>query len=314
MDLRPNQDRCRYFEGLFSPYIAGGLDEEERRALAEHLHACERCSQQFGLSWRRASARLSKASTTKSTARAKSASNGSRGLWVLAIASLLGVSFLGAMGLLDASEGGGLDPLNRGQKRRMDDEIARMIHVQTTLLESVVEPMRGTRQTVSHAARGHARDFVESLTALGFGAQASSSAAASARDTAAAEELPTKDAREEAKRKIIEFKSVLHPLLRVRDPQPGGRNWNRAEWIEALLRDGAPPVVLVEVVSAYREVLFVRLTWGDRPAFAWLLRSEESEESSADSESSAESADASTAKQELRVPDFQLAFLVFGEA
>lgn len=294
MELRPNQDRCRYFEGPFSPYIAGGLDEEERRALAEHLHGCERCSQQFGLSWRRATSRIA---DTKAKTRPK-ARNRSGGLWVLAIASLLGVSLLGAMGLLDATEGRGLDPMQRGVQRKMDDEIARMIHVQTTLLEAVVDPMRGTRQTITHAARGHAKDFVERLRRAGTAA-------------------PKSAKMEEG---LAELKALFHPLLRVRDPQPGGRNRNRAEWIEASLRDGIPPVVLVEVVAAYREVVFARITWGDRPTLAWLLRTPD-DATGGDKQSGTAESEAGTsaeAQQDAEsappsIPAYQLAFLVFGE-
>lgn len=249
MDLRPNQDRCRYFEGLFSPYIDGGLDDAERRALADHLHECERCTQQFGLSWRRATARLRPKSSEKG--RRKSGS----GVWILAIASLLGVSLLGAMGFLDASENGRFDPLGRTAKNAMDEELGRMLHVQTSLLEAVVDPLRGTRQTISHAARGQARDFVERLEAI-------------------------RSSERTGLELLEDFSEIIHPLLRVTDPQPGGRTWNRIEWLEEVGREGIPAVVLVEVVSAFREVLFVRLTWGKRPAYAWLLPEVEGEKSS----------------------------------
>lgn len=250
MDVRPNQDRCRYFEGLFSPYIAGGLDDEERRALADHLHECERCSQQFGLSWRRATSSFKSAPREKKKRR----SSGS-GLWILAIASLLGVSLLGALGFLDAAEGKRFDPLGRSAKRAMDEEIGRMLHVQTALLEAIVDPLRGTRQTISHAAKGQARDFVDGI-----------------------EKIRSSDRK--GLEALEDFAKLVHPLLRVTDPQPGGRSWNRIEWLEAVGREDLPAVVLVEVVSAFREVVFVRLTWGDRPAYAWLLPEPEASESS----------------------------------
>lgn len=249
MDLRPNADRCRYYEGLFSPYIAGGLEDDERRALAEHLHECEHCSQQFGLSWRQAAAKFRSAKSPEK----KRGRRSGNGLWILAIASLVGVSLLGAIGLLDASEGQRFDPFGRSNKMAMEEELGRMLHVQTTLLEAVVDPLRGTRQTISHAARGQVRDFVDRINAL--------------------QEAPTPQAQLEG------FTAMMHPLVRVTDPQPGGRSWNRVEWLESVARDGVEPVVLVEVVSAYRDVLFVRMTWGDRPVFVWLLPEVESEDS-----------------------------------
>ena len=265
MDLGPNQDRCGYFEGLFSPYIAGDLDDAERRALAEHLHDCERCTQQFGLSWRRATSRISAVKPGSETKR-KRRKRGS-GLWILAIASLLGVSLLGAMGYLDAAESQHLDPFQRGAQRRMDEELGRMLHVQTALLQAVVEPLRGTQQTVSHAQRGLARDFVEALEALRGKAGAS---------------------KQDLRRG---FEELAHLLLRVSDPGPGGRSWTRAEFLESIEREGLPPVVLVDVVSAFREVLFLRMTWGKRPVYAWLLRGPDSEEAAG---------------------SFQLAFMVYG--
>ncbi|MCA8969929.1 MAG: zf-HC2 domain-containing protein [Planctomycetes bacterium] len=242
MELRPDQDRCRYFEGLFSPYIAGGLDEVERHALAEHLHACEVCSQQFGISWRRATASIAKERPQPTRTRSRSRA----GLWLLVVSTLVGVTVLGAMGLLDAAEGKRFDPLGRGQQRAMDEELGRMLHVQTALLEAVVEPLRGARQTVSHAARGAAQDFVERVEAIRN------------------ESKPVLEV-------LAKLDAEFHPLLRVTDPAPGGRSWNRMEWLEAVGREGMSPVILVEVVAAYRDVIFARITWGKRPAFAWLL-------------------------------------------
>lgn len=265
MDLRPDKDRCRYYEGLFSPYIAGGLDERERHALANHLHGCEPCSERFGASWRQATARFSlpslksKAATTKSRA----------GLWILIASTLLGVLVLGAMGFLDASEGKRFDPLGRQQSQAMEEELGRMLHVHTALLEAVVEPLRGARQVIPHAARGQARDFVERLEGI-------------------------RKSEDVLLTKLERIDREFHPLLRVSDPTPGGRTWNRMEWLEALGRDGLPATVLVEVVAAYRDVIFARVTWGPRPAFAWLLPIEDADP-----------------KAERR---FVLAFLVFAEA
>ena len=52
----------------------------------------------------------------------------------------------------------------------------------------------------------------------------------------------------------------------------GGREWSRREWFEDLDRSGLPPIVLVSVLSATRQVLLCSITWGKRPAFAFLVR------------------------------------------
>ena len=240
-------DRCRYFESLFSPYIAGGLDGQDRRALAEHLQGCENCAERFGQSWRKATARL-----TEKQPLTRRRRRGSTGLWLLAIVCLAGVAALGAMGLLDEGESGsGLDIFQSKKRRRYDEEVARMIAVQTELLKAVVEPLRAGGSHISHAARGEARDFVEAIRGL-----------ERSKSTKAAADW------------LARVNATLHPSFRAAEPGRGGKDWDREAFLGELHRNGLPRVVLVEVVAAYRMVNFVRITWGDRPAFAWLLRKE----------------------------------------
>ena len=265
-------DRCRYFESLFSPYIAGDLDGHDRRALADHLQGCEDCAERFGQSWRKATARLSEKQQQTSRRGRRSSS----GLWLLAIVCLAGVAALGAMGLLDEGESGsGLDIFQAKKRRQYDEEVARMIAVQTELLKAVVEPLRGGNNHVSHAARGEARDFVEALRAL-------------ERDK---QKQPAADW-------LGRVNATLHTSFRATEPGRGGKDWDREAFLGELHANGLPRVVLVEVVAAYRDVNFVRVTWGDRPAFAWLLR-KESDEGTEPAEGT---------------PSHVLAYLVFADA
>ena len=56
------------------------------------------------------------------------------------------------------------------------------------------------------------------------------------------------------------------------DPVIGGREWERREFLEDLDTSGLPPIVLVSVMSATRRVILCSITWGKRPAFAFLVR------------------------------------------
>lgn len=242
MDQDAAWDRCGYFENLFSPYIDGSLDAPERKALAEHLHDCEGCAEQFGLTWRKVASQAS-AGSTPPTGRPRRR-NSNTGLWLLALLCLSGVVVLGAMGLLDTGGGGSsLDLFQSRTRGKLQDQLAEMVSVQTDLMKALVGPLRDEEPTVTHAARGEAKDYFERLT--------------------------SRRGQEEGDPM---WEADLHPLFRAADPAPGGRDWSRREFVEKLNQGGLPPVLLVRVVSAFRDVIFCQVTWGERPAYAWLLR------------------------------------------
>jgi hypothetical protein len=267
MDPEAEKSRCQYFESLFSPYIDGTLDEVERKALAEHLHECEACAQRFGLTWREVT---NKVAGDPATRRLRGVRRRSSGIWVLAIFCLAGVTALGAMGLLDNADSGS-DLFHRQDRALVGEEIARIIDVQTELLKAVVEPLRGADHHISHATRGEAMDFFQRLQASG------------------SRSVPpgTEPA----------WTAEFHRLFRAADPCPGGRDWDREEFLGDLAKTGLPRMVLTRVVSGYRSVIFCEVTWGERPAFAWLVR---------------ERAEADEPPSEEPRP-FRLAFLVLSE-
>jgi hypothetical protein len=121
-----------------------------------------------------------------------------------------------------------------------------MIAVQTELLKALVGPLRGAEEHVSHVARGAALDFFEKL------------------DQAGRESVPS--GREPP------WAASFHRDFRAADPEPGGRDWDRNEFLAKMLAEGMPKVVLVRVHSAFRQVMLCTVTWGERPAFGWLLR------------------------------------------
>jgi len=243
---RDDVDRCKYFEGLFSPYIEGGLDTEQRQALAEHIKDCESCSEKFGMSWRA----LAQADTNPKrfgSARRRSRSfPQARLLWFLLAASLIGLLMLSASGLL--GEGAGLSPLRRGKKsapRLVDEELARMLTLDNRLLTAMVEVLQRPGQTISHAARGEARDFVDAWNLE--------------------QELLVD--RELASNRL------LHSLFRAVDLAPGGAQWDRQAWIQEL-RKGRPKLVLISVDHFTRDSLALTAALGDRAARLILVREE----------------------------------------
>lgn len=230
-------DRCKYFEGLFSPYIHGELKREDRSALAEHLHECETCSEQFGLAWKAAAQEATGAPLESRFGRRRPSRIS---LWLILMASLTGILVLGWSGIL-RSDRTRFPALKR--RTIVDEELGRMIAVQTELLESMVDPLRGSQQTISHALRGEALDYFESLAKL--------------RDS------------QEARASL---EAHFHSLFRAVDPEVGGRSWDRREFLEELEKKGIPTAVPVTILSASPRVILCSVAWGERPAFAFLVR------------------------------------------
>lgn len=243
---RDDVHRCKYYEGLFSPYIEGDLIPEQRQALAEHIRDCETCSEKFGLSWRalaQADANPKRFGSTKS--RRRVAPQG-RLLWILLAASLIGLLLLSASGML--GEGAGLSPLRRGRKsapKLVDEELARMLTLDNRLLTALVEVLQRPDQVVSHAARGEALDFVGDWNQH--------------RDLLVDRELASH--------------VLLHSLLRAVDLAPGGLEWDRKSYLQSL-RDGRPKLVLVTVDHVTRDSLSLTAAYGERSARLILVREE----------------------------------------
>ncbi len=249
-------DRCKYFEGLFSPYISGDLDSVDRKALAQHLHECEPCSENFRLSWQAATG-FHQNGNRFGSGRKKSRRRraGRPVVWLLLFFSLVGLIAMAILGPFD-SRGGNLRDIAGGGEKRVvgpkpliQEEIGRMIAVQTRLLEALVDPLRGTEQQVSHAERGAALDFFEAF------------------------ERRTK-AWQKNKNPVTgkAFESCFHPLFRAVDTGPGGRSYDSAEFLGTLYQKGIPPVVLVQVKATTRDTLLCTLAWGKRPAYGFLLK------------------------------------------
>ncbi len=267
MEAEDRVERCRYFENLFSPYIAGDLDGPERRALAQHLHECEACAETFRLSWQAATGlkgdalrRRPREGGTRLPSR--------RALWLVTLFCLAGLFVLGSVGLLEGDGRGlGEEVGERAAPRRLVDErLARLIAVQTDLLASIVEPLRGARGRVSHAARGEAMDYFEALASLrarllkaGSGSGAEEGSSPQARGPEGRPAFPS-------------LAEAFHPFFRAVDPLPGGRAWSRAEWLEEWAKQPLPEAVLVSVDHADRRAILCTITWGKRPALAFLLR------------------------------------------
>ncbi len=249
-------DRCKYFEGLFSPYISGDLDSVDRKALAQHLHECESCSENFRLSWQAATGFQNNGSRFGSRATKSRRRRGGRPVvWLLLFFSLVGLIAMALLGPFDA-QGEGLREMAGGGKTRVkgpkpliQEEIGRMIAVQTRLLEALVDPLRGTEQQVSHAERGAAMDFFEAL----------------AKRTKAWQQ-------NRGPQTGKAFESCFHPLFRAVDAGPGGRSFDRGEFLGTLYQQGIPPVVLVQVKATTRDTLLCTLAWGKRPAYGFLLK------------------------------------------
>lgn len=242
---RDDVHRCKYYEGLFSPYIEGELEADQRQALADHIRDCEACSEKFGLSWRA----LAQADPNPKRFSVKNRRRGfpqTRLLWILLAASLIGMLLLSASGML--GEGAGLSPLRRGKKsapRLVDEELARMLTLDNRLLTAMVEVLQRPDQTISHAARGEARDFVESWNR--------------------SEELLVD--------RELASHLLLHSLLRVVDLAPGGVEWDRKAFLQEL-REGRPKLVLVSVDHVTRDSLALTAAYGDRSARLILVREE----------------------------------------
>lgn len=242
-DAQPySPERCRYYEGLFSPYIQGQLDADTRRALAEHLHECEGCAERFGLAWRAEATEKAGGELSPVGERLKTTVGPGRRrlLWILIAACGFGVVLL-----LGRGEGFGQSELPLpSPQRRVDEEIARTLALQNRLLEVLVEPLRGAELHVSHAARGEARDWFESF-----------------------ERAREKGVGDAARR--------LHSLVRTIDQSPGGGKRDREAILATWQRDGIPHLVLVEVRDATRQTLLCRATWGVRPVYLFLVREEQ---------------------------------------
>ncbi|HHI79054.1 MAG TPA: zf-HC2 domain-containing protein [Planctomycetes bacterium] len=252
-------DRCKYFEGLFSPYIEGELDSVDRKALAQHLHECETCSENFRLSWQAATGFRNSGRRFGSSRKKSGNRRGGRPVvWLLLFFSLVGLIAMAILGPFDsggrglremAQGGGGREQRSLGPKPLIQEEIGRMISVQTRLLEALVDPLRGTQQQVSHAQRGAAMDYFETY-----------------QKRSEAWKAQKNDQTGKA------FESCFHPLFRAVDAGPGGRSFDRGEFLGSLYQKGIPPVVLVQVKAATRDTLLCQLAWGKRPAFAFLLK------------------------------------------
>ncbi len=235
-------DRCRYFEGLFSPYIDGELETGDRRALAEHLHNCESCSQKFGYTWRGLAKDPSNDSGRRfGTGKRKKKGNQRRTLWMVMLASAVAVIYLfGNDGKFGSNSGRGFN-IPRG-RTIVDEEVARMMALNNRVIGRLVDALDVSGLHVSHAARGEARDFFEALG----------------------------KADPEETRILAPF---FHSLFRAVDT----KGFQRIErdvksMLSHLNASGMPQVVLVEVKSADRNALLCSITWGKRPAYAWLVR------------------------------------------
>jgi hypothetical protein len=236
-------ERCRYFEGLFSPYIAGDLDLDSRRALAEHLHQCEACAERFGLAWKAEATEKAggQLSPVGQRLRPKVGGLRRRMLWVMVAVCGFAVVML----MNQRNSGGGFGqsaiPVPSG-RALLDEEVGRTIALQNRLLEVLVEPLQGQERPISHSARGEARDWFES-----FGR---------ARAQGIGELVP-----------------MLHSLARVIDSRPGGNLIDRNQIVQSWREEGqAPDLVLVEVRDATRETTFCQGTWGGSPAYFFLVR------------------------------------------
>jgi hypothetical protein len=149
---------------------------------------------------------------------------------------------------------GGRKESGIGPKPLIQEEIGRMMSVQTRLLEALVDPLRGTEQQVSHAERGAAMDFFEAF------------------------EKRTKAwQKNKGDREGKAFEACFHPLFRAVDSGPGGRSYDRGEYLGTLYQKGIPPVVLVQVKATTRDTLLCTLAWGKRPAYGFLLKDSKAE-------------------------------------
>ncbi len=243
---RDEVHRCKYYEGLFSPYIEGDLEPQQRQALAEHIKDCETCSEKFGMSWRALAQADSNPKRFGARAKRKRSLPQSRLLWILLGASLIGLLLLSASGLL--GEGAGLSPLRRGRKsapRLVDEEIARMLTLDNRLLTAMVEILQRPDQTISHAARGEAKDFVDRWNLQ--------------QDLLVDRELASH--------------LLLHSLLRAVDLAPGGLEWDRKSYLQKL-REGRPKLVLISVDNVTRDSLALTAAYGERAARLILVREE----------------------------------------
>lgn len=238
-------DRCRYFKGLFSPYITGRLEPPEGRALAEHLQHCEVCSGEFGRVWREAA--TAAAGRIPFERRRRRPLPGGLGIWLLLIGSFLGILVLGVIGLLDRSKGLPGGPLVGVGVRSVDtNEISRVLDVQATLMKAILAPLLEAEHPVGEADRAAAAAFFASLTAPAGGRAGVEPA----------------------------WYERFHRLFRAFDLAPGARDWDRTDFLRRLSAQGLPPVVLVSVRSALERVLVCQVAWGERAAIAWLLDEE----------------------------------------
>ncbi|MEZ5990294.1 MAG: zf-HC2 domain-containing protein [Planctomycetota bacterium] len=247
-------DRCKYFEGLFSPYMAGELASEERQALAEHIRACESCSEAFGLAWKAfARVDVDKGRFGRGRATDRRGASQRRMLWVLCLVSLAGLVLLSAAGWIG---GQGRNPLREGKTPvglLVDESLAEMLTLQTRLMKALSEPVIAPPERIPHAAQGEVRDFVEAWSAR-------------------PEPGPAREA-------LLD--RALHRMFRAVDLAPGGREWDRLEMLGEW-RAAMPRLVLVEVEHASRDTATVKLVVGDRPARAVLVREPRDGEALAD--------------------------------
>jgi len=241
---RDEVHRCNYYEGLFSPYIEGDLETDQRQALADHIRDCEACSEKFGLSWRALAQADPNPKRFKPRTNRRSSFPQVRLLWILLAASLIGLLLLSASGML--GEGAGLSPLRRGKKsapRLVDEELARMLTLDNRLLTALVEVLQRPDQTISHTAHGEALDFVDRWNR--------------------GEELIVE--------RELASHLLLHSLLRAVDLAPGGGEWDRKSYLYQL-RGARPKLVLISVDHVTRESLALTTAYGDRSARLILVR------------------------------------------
>ncbi|PIE23337.1 MAG: hypothetical protein CSA62_08045 [Planctomycetota bacterium] len=239
-------DHCRYFEGLFSPYIHGNLDAETRRALAEHLHECEFCAERFGLAWRAEATQAAggQLSPVGKRLRGTMPRGRRRFLWVVIGASLIGM-------LVFAGRGGGFGN-SRGFElanpdKLFEEEIGRTIQVQNRLLEVLARPLESADLKPSHAARGEARDWFQAWS----------------------------KARREGLSSVL---PLIHSYVRLFDCRPGGEQLGSRQLVGDAEKPGrwsqgkVPDLVLMQLRDATRDAMFCEAICDRQPAYVFLVR------------------------------------------
>jgi len=225
---------CTYYERLFSPYIHGGLDSNQRVELADHLRDCERCSEQFGAAWKVATAAT--AGEITDAARYYPRPISPLILWVALVLGCLGVAIFSWSDFTPRP-----DPL---RSIATDERVTRLLEVQTDLLDSMVDPLRGVEHRVTAEVKSEVVGFFQSL----------------------------RKAKQLSNATGTGFADHLHEFFRACDPAVGGRVWSREEFMLDLAGGALPAVTLVSVINASRRFVLCRVTWGQRPAFAILTR------------------------------------------